>query len=179
MSWLLGEAPAQSIRTYIWGTDGTDGAMTAKLADVAARDEYEDQPIDLPDFAAVRLHAPLSKGYPEPAFPVLFIRPVGGRMILGPGGLGRGGTSMIRYLFVVVCEDPTNPETALLKALRYMVAVLEMLAESYHVTLRPYSWGMDNGVTFDYSPMESRESGQYFADVRIEVSTQIREAALV
>lgn len=171
MTWKLAEAPAVNLRAYILANQAT------KMAAVQARAEYVATPITLPVFADVKLHAPLVGEDPE--YPMLYIRPIGGRMRLGVGGLAQSSPVVsMQYMVVVVCEDAEGPETALLKGMRYLVAVLEMMAESYDGTTYPYHWGMDREVQFDYSPLYTMRTDLYFADVRVLVSTQVSEGAL-
>lgn len=170
MTWAITETPIRSLATYI----GT--AAAAKLANIEDRSEYSGIEATLADFAEIRFHEPPM--HPEPAYPVLYLRPLRARLKPGPGGIAKGFIGSYDIMVAVICASGEGPDMALSMVQRYMVGVVEMIAEYWNGTTRPYEWAMVSDPEILYEPLYTSNSGEFFADARMLISTQVREAAL-
>jgi len=171
----MAEAVADNVMAYI----GT--AQVAKLADVVAR--YAAPALPMPAFVAVRHSDPDQER--EPEFPVLYVVPTDSALEPGPGGFRRGVIVDHRFAFFVVVSYPgtaseTPAESVARLTKRYVVAVLEMLAEYWNGTTRTEEWGTgEGGIRVSYDPIARVSSGaEYLGSATIEIGCQVHEGAL-
>jgi hypothetical protein len=175
MAWTMAEAVADNVMAYI------ASAQTAKVAAVAAR--YSAPSLTMPVFVEVRHSDPDQER--EPQFPVLYVVPESSTMDPGPGGFRRGSIVDHRFLFFVMVAHPgtaseTPAETVARLTKRYVVAVLEMLAEYYNGTTRPEEWGTGGaGISVSYDPIARTAGGaEYLGSATISIGCLVHEGAI-
>lgn len=173
MTWQLTETPIRALAAYIQsGTVSAD-----KLANIEARAEYADWPATLADFVAIRHHEPPDN--PEAEYPVLYMRPIRTRLKVGPGGLRRGFIGQHDYMVAIICASMEGPDMALAMAERYMLAVVEMIAEYFsRADSRTIEWAMGNDPEILYEPLYTSQAGEFFSDARMLISAQVSEGAI-
>lgn len=171
MTWQLIETPVRAMADYI------DGAQVAKFEDVQDRAEYAgDLYAELAPFVALRHEF---QDTPEAGFPVLYLRPMRSRITVGPAGLRKGFIGTHDYVFIAVCWTTAGPEMALAMAERYMVGVLEMIAEYFSTADgRTVEWAMGNDPEVHYERYSGQQPGEYFGEAWLTISAQIAEGAL-
>ena len=171
MTWKLAEYPAKLMAAYI------EDSQAAKLANIEDRAEYADSPMPLPSFVAIRHHEPWRN--PEAQYPMLYIRPIRSRLRPGPAGLARGHIGQHDYMVAVICVASGGPGAAIDMVQRYMVALMEMIAEYFDADAgRTIEWGMVNDTEILYEPLETNGVGEFAADARMLITAQVSEGAL-
>lgn len=174
MAWTMAEAVADNAITYI------ESAQAAKLAAVAAR--YTGTVLTMPSFVATRQSDPDQER--EPQFPVLYVVPESATMETGPGAWRRGGWVDHRFLFFVFAmhygaNSETPAETCARLTKRYVVALLEMLAEYWNGTTRTEEWGTGGEIRVSYDPIARVASGsEYLGSATIEIGCRVHEGAI-
>lgn len=178
---MLVEAVADATLAYI------RDHQTAKLTDVQARGWAVDVG-DLTDFQALRFSDPLREH--DSVFPALYCTPEGAT-IAGTKGYGAVNTRQ-RWGFWVVAYAPGSIEEGLTpadhvkrKLARYCLAVWEMLIDmgagndpDYYANGARVLWATD-GVEpkILYGATYTNANGEYFADARLEIGTEVLEAS--
>lgn len=179
-TWTLGEAAAQAARTYFNTTSGATTILGAKCTAVAAR--YSDGVL-LPVPTAIRISDPLIEA--ESQFPLLYITPERSSPTLGAGGLKRGGLwthELAFFLYYELAIDQSgsgisNAETMRLMGLRYVVALLECLADG--ITTMGVEWGTGPSVSAEYgATLTSRSRGIRRSSVLLRIGAMTSEASL-
>ena len=173
MSWAFAEATAEAAITYI----EANGA--AKLTSVAAR--YSDG-IPLPAIAALRLSDPWLGA--ESEFPVVYFVPEESRRVPSAMGMKQVGLWAHRFLVAIVAELSidqgraiTSAETIRRMMMRYVVAILEMLAEGY--ASMGHEWGVGGPTEVYYdATITDKERNAYLGDARIVIWSTGKETSL-
>jgi hypothetical protein len=173
MSLLGAEAIADTTIAYI------QAKAAAKLTDVAARPWSV--ALTLEPFKAIRLSEPDRES--EQDFPVLYVMPDSTDIEPMKGNAALDGN--YRFEFAVLAydsgrSDRSSAETAKRLAMRYILAVFEMLQEmhdrsdpTYHVAGEPLDWGT-GGIAprFIYGLTYASSDGEYLADARLVIGVQ-------
>lgn len=146
-------------------------AQAAKLAEVASRPWAI--PIEMPPFAAIRVAEPVY-GH-EPAFPVLYVVPMGDDPSTAAGGRSVAITD--RVVWVALAQhagtaDLTPAEAAMRLAIRYIRAVRELLKDLHQHPDRPLHWTLGKPL---YGRNHTRESGEWLADAQLQTTIEYRE----
>lgn len=172
MSWLLSEGICDATIAYI------TAAQTAKFTDVAAR--FTALPMDMPDFHAIRLSLPNRER--ESDFPVLYLIPDQSVVGRAKGGTATAAKHRIEFAILAYhagADDTTPTESVERLAMRYGMAVLEMLYDmhdhsvsTYHVGGNPIHWGAG---TIYYRSTYTSASGEYLGDARVVIECEHRE----
>lgn len=180
MAWSLGEAAAQAARTYFNGTSGATTVLGAKCAAVAAR--HADGVL-LPVPTAIRISDPLLEA--EPQFPLLYISPERDAPQISATGLKRGWLLSSEVAFFLIYElsidqsgsGISNAETMRLMGLRYIVAILECLADG--ITTMGIEWGTGMNPSAEYgATMTSKRRGVRRSSVLLRIGCVTSEAGL-
>lgn len=171
MTWLLSEGICDATKAYILS------AQAAKMTAVAAR--FTNPTLAMPVFTDVRLSLPRMG---ESDFPLLFMVP--DQSVVGRAKGGQASITKHRIEFAVLAyhagaDDTTPAESVERLAMRYGLAVLEMLydmhdhsASTYHVSGNPVHWGAG---TIYYRSSYTSASGEYLGDARVLIECEHRE----
>lgn len=180
MTWALGETAAQAARTYFNTTSGATTILGAKCTTVAAR--YSDGVL-LPKPTTIRISDPLIES--EAQFPLLYIMPERDSPMFGAGGLTRGFMLQTEVSFVLRYElaidqsgsGISNAETMRLMGVRYVVALLECLADG--TTTMGIEWGTGPSVEAQYgATFANKALGVRRSSVLLRIGCQTVERAL-
>ena len=174
-NWNLAEAVVDGTLAYI------ASAQAAKLALVEAR--YTTIPCPMPSFVSMLPHEPAEHPVALDRFPALYMMATDVEARASAMGWARGYVGHQRYEFAVLARtsetrDQTAAEMTRRLAMRYIVALAEMLAAAYDATARPWEWGTGEPPRIYYAPLYTTGSGEYLGDARLIIGCTVREVAL-
>lgn len=170
-SYELVEAIATATESYI------EAGIAAKVAAVDAR--YSTS-AGLTTFGAVYVSEMDLAREPLDLFPILWIAP--SRSTLSPvvGGLGAGFEAEHVFDLVIVdyhAGSSTESPAVVLKRrlMRYVVALVELLAESHNATTRPWDWGTGRDVEIEYETLKAGKTGEYLGVALVRAACRVGE----